>query len=165
MPGAPRSLILVVVSDTAANHRSAADRHEAAAENHERAAGFWDGRGERERAELQRQMAEYERRGAALEYRWAELTDPGAALGAIRAAELVTSQMRQGANRLSGILSQSAEMLEVSAGLAEEHACRREQAGRDPAGERDAAERAHAAARRARSQAEEWRNLVEGQKG
>jgi hypothetical protein len=62
------------------------------------------------------------------------------------------------AERLSSVLSRTADALEESATLAEVHAERHEQAGRsdDAAEERRVAGRAREGARRARSQAEEW---------
>jgi hypothetical protein len=148
----------LVVSDSAVGHREAARRHEVAAEQHERAARFWDEQRDRERAGLRRVMAAYERLGAELEHRWAELVDPDAADSEARAAELVIRPTRQGAKQASAILMQLANTLERSAALAEEHAQRRERAGRteDVAAEREAAQRARAAAQRARSQADEW---------
>ncbi len=57
---------------------------------------------------------------------------------------------------------QLADTLERSAGLAEEHTRRREREGRSDqaAEEHAAAERAHDAARNARSHADEWRKLL-----
>ena len=115
-----------MVSDRAVGHRDAADRHELAAEQHERAARFWDEQQDPDRAGLQRVMAAYERLGAELERRWAELIDTDAAHREVRAAELVIRHTRQGAKQASAILMQLAKTLETSAGLAEEHAQRRE---------------------------------------
>ena len=133
-----------------------------AAKNHDRAAKFWDDQRDPERAGLQREMALYERNGAELERRWAELTEPNAAQGQTRAAELVIKHTQQGAKRIAGILTQLAITLDRSAGLAEEHAERREQAGRsdDAEQERQAARHARDAAQRARSQAEQWLKLT-----
>jgi len=156
-----------VVSDNAAHHREAAGRHQVAAQNHERAARFWDEQRDPERAELQREMAEYERHGAELERRWAELIDdPDGARTDTSAGELVRRHTRQAAKHGSWILMQLANTLERSAGLAEKHAQRREQAGRadDAAAERHAAKRAHEAAQRARSQAEEWLQIMKNRK-
>ena len=157
----------LVVSDNAAHHREAAGRHQVASQNHERAARFWDEQRDPERAELQREMAEYERHGAELERRWAELIDdPDVARTDASAAELVRRHTRQAAKHGSWILMQLANTLERSAGLAEKHAQRREQAGRadDAAAERRAAKRAHEAAQRARSQAEEWLEMMKNPK-
>jgi hypothetical protein len=73
---------------------------------------------------------------------------------------------QQGAKQAWRLLTQLATTLERSADLAEAHAHRREQAGRidDAAVERQVADRAREAARRARSQAEEWLKVVENQK-
>jgi hypothetical protein len=143
-------------------HRDAAGRHGAAAEQYERAARFWDEQQDPERAGLQRVLAAYERLGAELERRWAELIDPDADSEA-RAAELVTRHTRQGAKQASAVLMQLATTLERSAGLAEEHAQRRERAGRadDAVAEHKAAQRARQAAERARSQADEWMRVGE----
>ena len=108
-------------------------------------------------------MAEYERHGAELERRWAELIgDPDVAHTETGASELAMRHTRQAAKHGSWILMQLANTLERSAALAEKHAQRREQAGRadDAAAERRAAKRAHEAAQRARSQAEEWLEMI-----
>ena len=158
----PSSYPGFVVSDNAALHREAAGRHEVAAQDHEPAAGFWDAQQDPERAELQREMAEYELHGAELERRWAELIDDPDVAHTETSAELVKRHTRQAAKHGSWILMQLANTLERSAGLAEKHAQRREQAGRadDAAAERRAAKRAHEAAQRARSQAEEWLEMI-----
>jgi hypothetical protein len=67
--------------------------------------------------------------------------------------------------RLSSTLMRTAEVLDSSAGLAEAHAERHEQAGRsdDAAEERRAAARAREAAQRARSQAEHWLEIIADQ--
>ena len=155
-----------VVRENSADHRNVAARHELAAQSHERVARFWDEREDPERAQLQLEMAQHERHGAELERRWVELTDPAAVHGEIRTAELVRRHTRQGAKQASGILTQLADTLERSAGLADEHAQRWEQTGRtaDAADERQAAKRAREAAQRARWQAEEWRRIGENRK-
>jgi hypothetical protein len=154
-------LILRTMAQRSAVHRDAADRHQQAAENHDRAARFWDGQGDVERAELQRDMAAYERHGAKLESAWAELRERERAERAASAVERMLSLTREHASRLSSILDQSAEELERTALLAEAHAQRSEEAGRDDAAkERRAADRAHECARRARSQAKEWLELA-----
>jgi hypothetical protein len=98
-----------------------------------------------------------------LERRWADLADPHEVHSEARTAELVMRHTRQGAKQASGILTQLAKTLDKSAGLADEHAQRREKAGRtdDAADERQAAERAREAAQRARRQAEEWLKIGE----
>ena len=146
------------MTDAAADHRDAANRHDLAAENHQRAARFWEGRGDRERAQLQHEMAEYERGGAALERRWAELVDSTTPNGTTCAAESVIAHARQGAKDLSAMLTRTATALERTAQLADRHAEVREQAGDgdSAAEERQAAERARTAAERARAQAAEW---------
>jgi hypothetical protein len=103
-------------------------------------------------------MAEYERRGAELEPRWAELVDPSPAQSMIRDAGVVLRQTRRDAKQLSAVLTRTANELERSAGLAEAHARRREQAGQsdDAIEERQAAKRAREAAQRALAQADEW---------
>ena len=65
------------------------------------------------------------------------------------------------AKRLSSVFLRAADVLDHSAGLAEEHAARCAQLGRSDhaAGEREAAQKAHAAARRARAQAATWEQL------
>lgn len=157
--GATTGVILEpVVSDKAAIHRHAATRHESAADTHERAAGFWEGQGDSERANLHREMAEYERRGADLERRWARTVDPDSAEGEVRAPEHTMADTRQGAETAPRILMQLAKELERTADLAEQHAQRREQAGKadDASRERRTAQDAREAAQRARSQAEAW---------
>ncbi len=100
-------------------------------------------------------MAEYERHGGELERSWARLTDPDSPQTEIQTADAVRRHTRKGAEQAVENLMQLAETLERSAGLAEEHARRREREGRnDQAGEeRAAGEFAHDAARRARAQA------------
>lgn len=144
----------------AVNHREAAGRHEMAAKNHERAARFWAGKGDAERAGLQREMAEYERRGATLERRWAELVEWEVVYGQTRAAERVTSHTRRGARQLTTLLTRMADALDKSARLADEHATKRERAGRsdDAELERQAAQRARDSAEQARSHAAQWRD-------
>lgn len=153
-----------VVPNTPADHRDAVARHELAAENHERAARFWDDRGDQVRAKLQRDLAEHERHGGQLERQWAELMDaeahdvPEPSSGSAGRAEIAVSQLREGAKRLSSILIQTANTLERSAALAEEHARRRQEAGEpaDAEKERRAAEHMRAFAERVRSQSQEW---------
>lgn len=91
--------------------------------------------------------------------------DPEAAKRAAASAELIQRETRQRALHTSRIMSQTAEALETSAALAEEHAIRRERAGGEGAlEERAAAERAHEGARRARLYAERWRDIAEREK-
>jgi hypothetical protein len=109
-------------------------------------------------------MAEYERLGAELERWWGELVDPNGARRVTSVGRRTAVQhTREGARRLSLTLTETANALERSASLAEGHARRREQAGRteDAAEERQARERAHGAAERARSQAAQWLKLAE----
>lgn len=82
----------------------------------------------------------------------------GAVDDALGAARRVAEQTRANARRLSSVLSQTANILETSAALAQLHAERLERAGRAEAGaeERLAADRAYAAARSARLQANAW---------
>jgi hypothetical protein len=110
-------------------------------------------------------MAEYERQGAVLERRWADLMDPEGRGGTTRAAELLMSETRRRAKQLWMALSRTAEALDASAALAEEHGERRREGGHeeDAAAERSAAERAREAASRARSQAEEWLRISRGE--
>lgn len=149
------------VSDQAADHRAAAG-HEVAADNHERAAKFWEGQGDTQRAGLQREMAAHERLGAEFERRWADLTDPKTAHSRVRTADNLIGHTRRGAKTASGLLTQIANTLERTAGLVEQHAHRHEQAERSDDAERGhhAAGHAREAARRARSQAEQWFTLV-----
>jgi hypothetical protein len=88
--------------------------------------------------------------------------EPEAAQQASATAGRAVSQMRTTARDLAAVLGRTAEALEQSAILAEQHAQRREQAGRPEAAaeERRAAERAHEAAARARARVEEWRKLL-----
>ena len=90
--------------------------------------------------------------------------DPGAAKQASATAERAVNQTLMMARDLASVLARTAKALEQSATLAEEHAERRERAGRKEAAaeERRAAGRAHEAAARARAQAEEWLKLLEG---
>ena len=80
------------------------------------------------------------------------------------AAETAASRTRVTARDVASLLARTAEVLEHSAALAEEHAERRERAGRidSAAEERRVAWRAHEAAARARAKAEEWLELSEG---
>jgi hypothetical protein len=153
-----------LVTDSAGNHRSAAQRHEIAADTHDRSATFWDGRGDQPRARLQRDMAEYERQGAVLERRWADLMDADGGGGTTRVAELLVGETRRRARQLWLALTRTAEALDASAALADEHGQRRGEDGHetDAAAERSAAERAREAAGRARSQAEEWLRISQG---
>ncbi|MGN6166600.1 MAG: hypothetical protein ACTHQQ_00315 [Solirubrobacteraceae bacterium] len=68
-------------------------------------------------------------------------------------AERRPTAIHANSKQLSAVLTRTAEALEKSAGLAEEHARRRARSGAasDAARERRAAERAHQAAERARS--------------
>jgi hypothetical protein len=77
---------------------------------------------------------------------------------ALGAARRVAAQTRENAMRLSSVLSQTADVIETSATLAEANAERLERAGRIDAGaeERRAAERARVAEQRARLRAKEW---------
>lgn len=114
------------------------------------------------RAALQRKMAEYERQGAELERSWAKLTEPDSPRTEIHTAEAVRRHTRDGARQAVEHLLQLARTLERTAGLADEHLRRLEREGRSDraAEEHAAADRARDAARRARSQAEEWRKLL-----
>ncbi|HET7427091.1 MAG TPA: hypothetical protein VFJ50_08620, partial [Gemmatimonadales bacterium] len=87
-----------------------------------------------------------------------ERGESGAVDAALGAARRVAEQTRANARHLSSVLSQTADVLETSAELAQTHAERLERAGRADAGaeERRAAGRAFAAARRARLQTKEW---------
>ena len=78
-------------------------------------------------------------------------------------AERAVTQTRVTARNLASVLGRTAETLEQSATLAEEHAQRREQAGRGDAAanERRAARRAHGAAARARVHAEKWLKMLD----
>jgi hypothetical protein len=136
-----------------------------AADNHDRAARYWEGQQDSERAELQREMAKYERHGAELERRWADLVDPDPAHRETRAAEQVMRHTREGATHASTILTRLAKTLDKSARMAELHAARREHAGHsdDAATELQSAKRARTAARRARSQAEQWLKVAHEQ--
>jgi hypothetical protein len=139
-------------------HHQAAERHEMAADNHERAARFWEERGDPDRAILQREMAAFERQGAELERRWARLVDPKGPLTTRRTTEITLGRTREGARALSEKLAVAADALETSAGLADEHAKRRQARGQTDgaAEELQVAERTREAARRARSEAEKW---------
>jgi hypothetical protein len=151
------------MTGTSDAHREAASRHEAAAKSHERAAKFWEDCGDSDRGRLQHELAEYERGGATLERRWAALVEHEQIDTPSQASERLLREIRQGARQLAANLIRTADALEKSAQLAEQHAGRREQAqGTDMgADERRAAELSHDAAQRARSQAEEWLNVTE----
>jgi hypothetical protein len=88
--------------------------------------------------------------------------EPEAAKHASAAAEEAVTQTRLTARDLARLLGRTAEALERSAMLAEDHAERRERA--DPmmaaAEERRAAVRAREAAERARARAGEWLELL-----
>jgi len=88
--------------------------------------------------------------------------EPEAAQQASATAGRAVSQTRTSATDVAAMLGRTAEALEQSAILAEQHAQRREAAGRKEAAaeERRAAEWAHEAAARARARAEEWRKLL-----
>jgi hypothetical protein len=90
--------------------------------------------------------------------------EPEAARQASAIAETAASQTRMTARDPASVLGRTAKALEQSAILAEQHAQRRERAGRMEAAadERRAAGRAHEAAARARARAEEWLKLLEG---
>jgi hypothetical protein len=149
------------MKDKAGNHRDAAGRHEEAAQSHDRASRFWNDREDQARADLQRELAEHERRGAELELRWAELVDPETAEKARTSARVLRRRTREDAERLVGRLTRMADSLDQAAGIVEEHAERHARAGRhdDAATEREAVKRARGAAQRARSQAEQWREV------
>lgn len=85
------------------------------------------------------------------------LVDPEPAQPVASAAEAIYSRAYRSAEQLTAVLRHTAEALEKSAELADQHARRREQAGGidDGADERRAATRARQAAQRARSRAEE----------
>jgi hypothetical protein len=146
------------VNDEPAVHHDAAARHEQAAANHDRAAQYWEGQGDRARANLQRDLAAYERRGAVLERRWAKLAEPGNPATTRRTTETMLGRARNGARELAAKLAHAADALEVSAQLADEHARRRQGNGQEAeaAEERQTAERTREAARRARTEAERW---------
>lgn len=158
---APGFILGGVGNEKAGVHRDAARRHEMASASHARASKFWEGQGDGERAELQREMADYEQLGAQLELRWAELTDPSAVRGDSSGSEQVRRDTQHGAKTASWILSELAMTLDRSAALADEHAERRQAAGfyDAAADERRVAKRAREAAERARSQADQWREL------
>jgi hypothetical protein len=84
--------------------------------------------------------------------------DPEAVEPPRKAAERAVMRTRVSVERLSSVLSRTADALDESAVLADAHAERHEQAGRsdDAAEERRAAGRAREAATRARSQVEDW---------
>jgi hypothetical protein len=149
------------------DHLAAADRHETAAKSHDRAARFWHDQGDAQRAELQHEMAEFERHGAVLERRWAELAEWDGVDRSTAPGERVIDHTRRGAKPLSGVLTRMADALDRTASLADEHAIRREKAGRsdDAAAEREAAKRARTAAQRARSQAAQWLETHHGNDG
>jgi len=112
-------------------------------------------------------MAAYERQGAELERRWAGLVEPAAVHRAGRAGQATMGRTWASAKQLGEVMSRTADALERSAELAEDHALRRERAGRmeDAAVERRAAERTREAAARARSEAKEWLNVGENHIG
>ena len=143
-------------------HTQAARRHQQAAANHDRAAAFWDQRGQREQAVLQRELAGYERQGAELEIKWAELMESQPVQPTLTAAESAKSSTRRNAEHLSLELDRTAQALEKTAVIAQEHARRKEQDGQSDgaADELKVAERALSYAARARSQSEEWRRLA-----
>lgn len=142
-------------------HRQAAQRHEQAASNHDRSATFWDQQGNQEQAGLQRELGEHERQGAELERRWAEMMDRKMSPAArpVASARGIT---RTNAAHLCAELERTANALEETAAIAEQHAKRREQTGHSDAAqeERRIAENACNSAQRARAQAEEWRKLA-----
>ena len=84
--------------------------------------------------------------------------ESGAVDDALGAASRVAEQTRANARHLSSVLSQTANVLETSAALAQANAERLEGLGRADAGaeERRAADRGYEAARRARLQAKKW---------
>jgi len=90
--------------------------------------------------------------------------EPQVAREASAAAESAVARTRLTARDVASVFGRTARTLERSATLAEEHAERRERAGRTEAAaeERRAARRAHAAAARARAQAEKWLKQLEG---
>jgi hypothetical protein len=150
------------VNSDRADHRQAAARHEQVAQPMSAlpssgiaAAGA--------STELQREMADYERLGANLERRSAELLDPKPADRAVNAAAEARSFMQANAELLSSALSRTAEALERTVDVAEEHARRRERAGRsdDAAKEHRVADRAREYAPHAHAQAEEWLSRAE----
>jgi hypothetical protein len=93
-----------------------------------------------------------------------ERGESGAVEDALGAARRVAAQTRENARHLSSVLTQTANVLETSAALAEAHAGRLERAGRADAGaeQRRAADRAREAAHRARLQAKEWLDFALG---
>ena len=88
----------------------------------------------------------------------------GAVDDVLGAARRVAEQTRASAMRLSSVLSQTANLLETSAALAQANAERLERGGRADVGaeERRAAERGYEGARRARLQAKEWLEFARG---
>ena len=102
----------------------------------------------REKAPVQPDVAASERKARESE----------AAEHALSAAGRVAAQIRESATHLSSVLSQTANVLEGTAALADAHAERMERAGRADAGaaERRAADRARQGAQRARLHAKEW---------
>lgn len=100
--------------------------------------------------------------GADLETKWGGADGPQPAHRTVSAAQSTRSIIRKNAEHLSSELDRTAELLEKTVAIAEQHARRRERAGDSDGGreERRAAERARKYAQRARSQAEEWRKLA-----
>jgi hypothetical protein len=100
--------------------------------------------------------------GADLETKWGGADGPQPAHRTVSAAQSTRSIIRKNAEHLSSELDRTAELLEKTVAIAEQHARRRERAGDSDGGreERRAAERARKYAQRARSEAEEWRKLA-----
>lgn len=98
-----------------------------------------------------------------MERRWADLADANSRQPEARAGNVLVTRAQQGARELSQIMSRTADALEKSAHLADQHAQRREQAeqGDDAAEERRVADQTREAARQARSNAEQWLKISE----
>ena len=111
---------------------------------------------------MQRQLADHERHGAELERQWAQLTDSPRTSRSVPELVGALGATRKYAERLSMELDRTAEVLERTAALADEHGRRRGRTGHpeSAADEHQAAERARVYAQRARDQADEWRKLA-----
>ena len=93
--------------------------------------------------------------------------DADAAEGSENVAQHAAGTAREHAERLSSVLIRTAEVMEQSAALADQHADRRERAGRtdDAALEHEIADRAREAAGRARANANEYLRLAGSRQG
>jgi hypothetical protein len=85
-------------------------------------------------------------------------SSPSAVEDPLGAAKRAAARTRENARHLSSVLSQTANVLETSAALAQANAERLDEVGRADASaqERRAADRAYEAAHRARLHAREW---------